>query len=97
MNLVSVGIFSWAQRMNDFSEIIPPRFIGEVDFVSNDHYFTPGEAHLDERGRFVFLFNRTHEPVRTPVDGWTVVSFLVEFDGVTVTIDPNGVLVVKNQ
>ncbi|XTQ23691.1 Beta-galactosidase C-terminal domain [Bifidobacterium dentium] len=83
--------------MNDFSEIIPPRFIGEVDFVSNDHYFTPGEAHLDERGRFVFLFNRTHEPVRTPVDGWTVVSFLVEFDGVTVTIDPNGVLVVKNQ
>ena len=21
---------------------------GEVDFVSNDHYFTPGEAHLDE-------------------------------------------------
>ncbi|WP_428861082.1 Beta-galactosidase C-terminal domain [Bifidobacterium dentium] len=52
---------------------------------------------MDERGRFVFLFNRTHEPVRTPVDGWTVVSFLVEFDGVTVTIDPNGVLVVKNQ
>jgi beta-galactosidase len=47
--------------------------------------------------RFVFLFNRTHEPVRTPVNGWTVVSFLVEFDGVTVTIEPNGVLVVKNQ
>ena len=21
---------------------------GEVDFVSNDHYFIPGEAHLDE-------------------------------------------------
>lgn len=99
----------WAQRMNDFSEIVPPRFIGdgnfmnpgklldfkrfssdalkafyiaerdtlaeitpdlplttnfmvsasgsvldyddwgdEVDFVSNDHYFIPGEAHLDE-------------------------------------------------
>lgn len=103
------GTDFWAQRMNDFSEVIPPRFIGEgnfinpgklldfkrfssdalkefyeaerdalaeitpdrplttnfmvsiggtgidyddwggeVDFVSNDHYFTPGEAHLDE-------------------------------------------------
>ncbi|OZG62155.1 beta-galactosidase [Bifidobacterium lemurum] len=103
------GTAFWAQRMNDFSEIIPPRFIGDgnfmnpgklldwkrfssdallefyraerdalleitpgkpqttnfmvsasgtgidydkwgydVDFVSNDHYFTPGEAHLDE-------------------------------------------------
>ena len=103
------GTAFWAQRMNDFSEIIPPRFIGdgnfmnpgklldfkrfssdalkafyiaerdvlaeitpdrplttnfmvsaagtgldyddwgyEVDFVSNDHYFTPGEAHFDE-------------------------------------------------
>lgn len=103
------GTAFWAQRMNDFSEIVPPRFIGEgnfmnpgklldfkrfssdalkefymaerdvlaevapgvplttnfmvssgnatldyddwggeVDFVSNDHYFTPGEAHLDE-------------------------------------------------
>ena len=103
------GTEFWAQRMNDFSEIVPPRFIGdgnfmnpgklldfkrfssdalkafyiaerdtlaeitpdlplttnfmvsasgsvldyddwgdEVDFVSNDHYFIPGEAHLDE-------------------------------------------------
>ena len=103
------GTAFWAQRMNDFSEIVPPRFIGdgnfmnpgklldfkrfssdalkafyiaerdalaeitpdlplttnfmvsasgsvldyddwgdEVDFVSNDHYFSPGEAHLDE-------------------------------------------------
>lgn len=103
------GTDFWSQRMNDFSEIIPPRFIGEgnfinpgklldfkrfssdalreffvaerdalaeitpdrplttnlmvsapdakldydalggeTDFVSNDHYFTPGEAHLDE-------------------------------------------------
>lgn len=103
------GTAFWAQRMNDFSEILPPRFIGdgnfmnpgklldfkrfssdalkafyiaerdtlaeitpdlplttnfmvsasgsvldyddwgdEVDFVSNDHYFIPGEAHLDE-------------------------------------------------
>ena len=103
------GTAFWAQRMNNFSEIIPPRFIGdgnfmnpgklldfkrfssdalkafyiaerdtlaeitpdlplttnfmvsasgsvldyddwgdEVDFVSNDHYFIPGEAHLDE-------------------------------------------------
>ena len=103
------GTAFWAQHMNDFSEIIPPRFIGdgnfmnpgklldwkrfssdalkafytaerdllesitpglplttnfmvsaggtgldyddwgaEVDFVSNDHYFTPGESHLDE-------------------------------------------------
>ncbi|WEV75896.1 beta-galactosidase [Bifidobacterium sp. ESL0800] len=103
------GTTFWAQRMNDFSEIIPPRYIGEgnfmnpgklldfkrfssdalkdffmaerdalaqitpgkplttnfmvsavgsaldyddwsdeVDFVSNDHYFTPGEQHLDE-------------------------------------------------
>ena len=103
------GTAFWAQRMNDFSEIIPPRFIGEgnfmnpgklldfkrfssdalkafyiaerdvlaeitpdrplttnfmvsapgtgldyddwgyeVDFVSNDHYFTPGEEHFDE-------------------------------------------------
>ena len=103
------GTAFWAQHMNDFSEIVPPRFIGdgnfmnpgklldfkrfssdalkafyiaerdtlaeitpgrplttnfmvssgnttvdyddwgnEVDFVSNDHYFTPGEAHLDE-------------------------------------------------
>ncbi|WEV47319.1 beta-galactosidase [Bifidobacterium sp. ESL0690] len=103
------GTAFWAQRMNDFSEIIPPRYIGEgnfmnpgklldfkrfssdalkdffaaerdtlaqitpdkplttnfmvsaggttldydawsdeVDFVSNDHYFTPGEQHLDE-------------------------------------------------
>ena len=103
------GTAFWAQRMNDFSEIVPPRFIGdgnfmnpgklldfkrfssdalkafyiaerdtlaeitpdlplttnfmvsasgsvldyddwgdEVDFVSNDHYFIPGEAHLDE-------------------------------------------------
>ena len=103
------GTAFWAQRMNDFTEIVPPRFIGdgnfmnpgklldfkrfssdalkafyiaerdtlaeitpgrplttnfmvssgnttvdyddwgnEVDFVSNDHYFTPGEAHLDE-------------------------------------------------
>ncbi len=102
------GTAFWAQHMNDFSEIIPPRFIGDgnfmnpgklldwkrfssdalldfyraerdalleiapkpqttnfmisaggttldydkwgydVDFVSNDHYFTPGEAHLDE-------------------------------------------------
>lgn len=103
------GTVFWAQRMNDFSEIVPPRFIGdgnfmnpgklldfkrfssdalkafyiaerdalaeitpnlplttnfmvsasgsvldyddwgdEVDFVSNDHYFIPGEAHLDE-------------------------------------------------
>ena len=103
------GTAFWAQRMNDFSEIVPPRFIGdgnfmnpgklldfkrfssdalkafyiaerdtlaeitpdlplttnfmvsasgsvldyddwgdEVDFVSTDHYFIPGEAHLDE-------------------------------------------------
>ena len=103
------GTAFWAQRMNDFSEIIPPRFIGEgnfmnpgklldfkrfssdalkafyvaerdvlaeitpdrplttnfmvsapgtgldyddwgyeVDFVSNDHYFTPGDEHFDE-------------------------------------------------
>lgn len=102
------GTAFWAQRMNNFSEIIPPRFIGDgnfmnpgklldwkrfssdalldfykaerdalleiapkpqttnfmisaggtgidydkwgydVDFVSNDHYFTPGESHLDE-------------------------------------------------
>ncbi|MDN6051002.1 beta-galactosidase [Bifidobacterium mongoliense] len=103
------GTSFWAQRMGDFSEILPPRFIGdgnfmnpgklldfkrfssdalkeffiaerdalaaitpdrplttnfmvsaggmgldyddwggEVDFVSNDHYVTPGEAHLDE-------------------------------------------------
>ena len=103
------GTAFWAQHMNDFSEIIPPRYIGdgnfmnpgklldykrfssdalkelyiaerdvlesitpglplttnfmvsaggsmldyddwgaEVDFVSNDHYFTPGEAHFDE-------------------------------------------------
>ena len=103
------GTAFWAQRMNDFSEIVPPRFIGdgnfmnpgklldfkrfssdalkafyiaerdtlaeitpdlplttnfmvsasgsvldyddwgdEVDFVSNDHYFIPSEAHLDE-------------------------------------------------
>ncbi len=103
------GTAFWAQHLNDFSEIVPPRFIGdgnfmnpgklldfkrfssdalkafyiaerdalaeitpgrplttnfmvsafgtgldyddwgnEVDFVSNDHYFTPGEAHLDE-------------------------------------------------
>ena len=103
------GTAFWAQRMNNFSEIIPPRYIGdgnfmnpgklldfkrfssdalkafyiaerdtlaeitpdlplttnfmvsasgsvldyddwgdEVDFVSNDHYFIPGEAHLDE-------------------------------------------------
>ena len=103
------GTAFWAQRMNDFSEIVPPRFIGdgnfmnpgklldfkrfssdalkafyiaerdtlaeitpdlplttnfmvsasgsvldyddwgdEVDFVSNAHYFIPGEAHLDE-------------------------------------------------
>ena len=103
------GTAFWAQRMNDFTEIVPPRFFGdgnfmnpgklldfkrfssdalkafyvaerdalaeitpdlplttnfmvsaagsvldyddwgrEVDFVSNDHYFIPGEAHLDE-------------------------------------------------
>lgn len=103
------GTAFWAQHMTDFSQIVPPRFIGdgnfmnpgklldfkrfssdalkafycaerdlleeltpgrplttnfmvsaggtgldyddwgyEVDFVSNDHYFTPGEAHLDE-------------------------------------------------
>lgn len=103
------GTAFWAQRMNDFTEIVPPRFIGdgnfmnpgklldfkrfssdalkafyvaerdalaeitpdlplttnfmvsatgsvldyddwgrEVDFASNDHYFIPGEAHLDE-------------------------------------------------
>lgn len=102
------GTAFWAQHVNNFSEIIPPRFIGDgnfmnpgklldwkrfssdalldfyraerdalleiapkpqttnfmisaggtgldydkwgydVDFVSNDHYFTPGEAHLDE-------------------------------------------------
>lgn len=103
------GTSFWSQQMNDFSEIIPPRFIGEgnfmnpgklldfkrfssdalkeffiaerdtlaritphiplttnfmvssagaglnyddwgseVDFVSNDHYFLPGESHLDE-------------------------------------------------
>ncbi|MFT9283266.1 beta-galactosidase [Bifidobacterium sp.] len=103
------GTSFWSQQMSDFSEIIPPRFIGEgnfmnpgklldfkrfssdalkeffiaerdalasitpnrplttnfmvsatgfalnyddwgseVDFVSNDHYYLPGEAHLDE-------------------------------------------------
>ncbi|GAA6124017.1 beta-galactosidase [Bifidobacterium psychraerophilum] len=103
------GTSFWSQQMGDFSEIIPPRFIGEgnfmnpgklldfkrfssdalqeffraerdtleritpgiplttnfmvsaansvldydawgrdVDFVSNDHYFMPGEQHLDE-------------------------------------------------
>ncbi|MCI1936233.1 MAG: beta-galactosidase [Bifidobacteriaceae bacterium] len=103
------GTDFWAQRMTDFDQIIPPRFIGEgnfmnptklldykrfssdalkafyvaerdtlaeitpdkplttnfmvagesvvldyddwareVDFVSNDHYFTPGARHLDE-------------------------------------------------
>ncbi|MFT8356684.1 MAG: beta-galactosidase [Bifidobacterium aquikefiri] len=103
------GTSFWSQQMTDFSEIVPPRFIGEgnfmnpgklldfkrfssdalkeffmaerdvlasitpnlplttnfmvsstgyplnyddwgsqVDFVSNDHYFLPGEAHLDE-------------------------------------------------
>jgi beta-galactosidase len=103
------GTSFWSQGLNDFSQIIPPRFIGdgnfinpgllldfkrfssdalkefykaerdvlaeitpgrplttnfmvsasgtgldyddwadEVDFVSNDHYFTPGSGHLDE-------------------------------------------------
>lgn len=103
------GTSFWAQRLNDFSQILPPRYIGEgnfqnpgrlldferfssdalkeffmaerdalakitpdiplttnfmvssqgfimdyddwgsqVDFVSNDHYFMPGESHLDE-------------------------------------------------
>ncbi len=103
------GTDFWAQRINDFSEIVPPRYIGEgnfmnpgklldfkrfssdalkeffiaerdvlaeitpdrplttnfmvsagnstlnyddwgyeCDFVSNDHYFTPGERHFDE-------------------------------------------------
>lgn len=103
------GTAFWAQRLNDFSQILPPRFIGDgnfinpgllldfkrfssdalkkfyeaerdtleditpdrplttnfmvsaggtgidyddwgyqVDFVSNDHYFAPGEQHLDE-------------------------------------------------
>lgn len=102
------GTSFWSQRMNDFSEIVPPRFIGDgnfmnpgklldwkrfssdalkdfyiaerdtlaeitpgrplttnfmvsesgtgldyddwgydVDFVSNDHYFVPGDMHLD--------------------------------------------------
>ena len=112
------GTAFWAQRMNDFSEIVPPRFIGdgnfmnpgklldfkrfssdalkafyiaerdtlaeitpdlplttnfmvsasgsvldyddwgdEVDFVSNDHYFIPGEAHLDELAFSASLVN----------------------------------------
>ncbi len=103
------GTYFWSQRMTDFSQIIPPRYIGEgnfmnpgklldfkrfcsdalkeffkaerdalaeitpniplttnfmvsapgnaldyddwgneVDFVSNDHYFTPGRRHFDE-------------------------------------------------
>lgn len=104
------GNMFWAQRLNSFDEIIPPRYVGEgnftnpgrlldfkrfssdalkaffvaerdtlaritpglplttnfmvsapgaslldyddwareVDFVSNDHYFTPGDAHIDE-------------------------------------------------
>ncbi|RBP99686.1 beta-galactosidase [Bifidobacterium xylocopae] len=103
------GTAFWAQHLDDFSQILPPRYIGEgnfmnpgklldykrfssdalkdfyraerdvlrkicpnlpattnfmvsaagtnldyddwgreVDFVSNDHYFAPGEAHLDE-------------------------------------------------
>ncbi len=104
------GNMFWAQRLNSFDEIIPPRFVGEgnftnpgrlldfkrfssdalksffiaerdtlaritpdiplttnfmvsapgaslldyddwgreVDFVANDHYFTPGDAHIDE-------------------------------------------------
>ncbi|AKV56167.1 beta-galactosidase [Bifidobacterium actinocoloniiforme DSM 22766] len=103
------GTAFWAQNLDDFSQILPPRYIGEgnfinpgklldfkrfssdalkdfyqaerdvlhevapklpattnfmvsaagstldyddwgaeVDFVSNDHYFTPGEAHFDE-------------------------------------------------
>ncbi|WP_297317236.1 beta-galactosidase [uncultured Bifidobacterium sp.] len=103
------GTSFWSQSLNDFSQILPPRYIGagnfqnpgrlldferfssdalkdffmaerdtlaritpdiplttnfmvssqgftldyddwgsQVDFVSNDHYFTPGESHLDE-------------------------------------------------
>lgn len=113
------GTAFWAQHLNDFSEIVPPRFIGdgnfmnpgklldfkrfssdalksfyvaerdalaeitpekplttnfmvsaggsvldyddwggEVDFVSNDHYFIPGEAHLDELAFLGFVGGR---------------------------------------
>ena len=45
--------------------------------------------------RFTFLFNRTHEPISLLVDGEPIVMSLVERDGATATINPNGVLIIK--
>lgn len=45
--------------------------------------------------RFTFLFNRTKEPVSMLVEGRPVVMSLADCAGATVTINPNGVLVVK--
>ena len=46
--------------------------------------------------RFTFLFNRTHETVRTPVEGRPIVRSLAECDDTDATIEPNGVLVAKH-
>ena len=45
--------------------------------------------------RFVFLFNRTHESVETSEEGEAIVTSLARTDGDRLTIEPNGVVVLK--
>ena len=69
--------------------------LGMTEAGGNDGRVLHVEREGADGSRFVFSFNRTHEPVRVPVEGEVVVSSFADVDGETASIKPNGVIVTK--
>lgn len=69
--------------------------LGMTEAGGNDGRVLHVEREGADGSRFVFLFNRTHETVRVPVEGEVVVSSFADVDGETASIKPNGVIVTK--
>ena len=72
-----------------------------LDALNIESFPERGGVMRVERGdgehRFAFLFNRTHETVGVPAEGEVVVASLANVSGDTLSINPNGVAVVKLQ
>ncbi|MCH9277096.1 beta-galactosidase [Bifidobacterium amazonense] len=84
------GIAKSLPELLDAMDIDVPSVAGNGDVLRVERTNETGDV------TFAFLFNRTHRSVTVPVDGETIVASLAQAnDDGTVTIDPNGVAIVK--